>query len=226
MTQTCSTCRWSKEFNIGSIEYKWHETLREMWPERVDHFILRCHKALPASDGFPQVQPDDFCGEWTAGEGTRVDRTRSPVWPNANGVRIEPNQDTWIMNDAPSSEGWIPWAGGECPVAEDTFGMVRFRDGLKGEFLLRFLGWDHTGHALDIIAYRVHKPADFRLEAGKYYITATGERVGPMELYKAFRGFWAEGSSGWWDKYGAGRATENGSVPDIVALAADQESKP
>jgi hypothetical protein len=66
------------------------------------------------------------------------------------------------------------------------------------------------------------EPDDFRLEAGKYYITATGERVGPMELRaNAFRT--AQNPGQWWWKDGEAPA---GTWADIVALAADQESKP
>lgn len=78
----------------------------------------------------------------------------------------------------------------------------------------------------DIVAYRIRKLADFKLEAGKHYIAASGERVGPVHAYKTFAGFWAAEHAGWWDKNGKGRATEGGSVPDLIALAPDQEDQP
>ncbi len=124
-------------------------------------------------------------------------------------------------------EGFIPWHGGECPVAEGVVGDLVCRNGeIAKKYSLHICLWRHNGGANDIIAYRVHKPADFRLEAGKYYITATGERVGPMKPYKVFHGFHADNSAGWWDSDGKGRTTENGSAPDIVALAADQGEAP
>lgn len=56
------------------------------------------------------------------------------------------------------ADGWIPWAGGKCPVAFETKVDVRHRDGneyqgFAGYSIARF--WDHAGEPRDIIAYRV-----------------------------------------------------------------------
>jgi hypothetical protein len=258
MAETCSTCRWSKEFNIGALGYKWDANLREHFLDRADHFILRCHKALPASDGFPRVQPDDFCGEWKAKPGPRIGRhdpypgydplDMRPLPADQGGEgRIPWTGGEWAKREdeevdqstlptaadvrgiltTPPSEGWIPWAGGECPVAEDTFGMVRFRGGAEGDYPLWLLGWNHVGNDRgNIIAYRVHKPADFRLEAGKYYITATGERVGPVFDTKGENGlFMVKGRALCWLPDGRTFPYHKADPRhDIVALAADQTS--
>lgn len=59
---------------------------------------------------------------------------------------------------AEASDGWIPWAGGECPVASSTRVDVRCRN---GEEFLRYPAdeheWDCDNDAYDIIAYRVVK---------------------------------------------------------------------
>jgi hypothetical protein len=222
MAETCSTCRWSRAFADA-------ENAGPVIDGRVRVKItggIRCHHNAPSAGGFPHVQPDDFCGEWTAREGARIPPGQAvdDHFPHARKM-VKPTFT--VLGDAPTtppSEGWIPWAGGECPVAEDTFGMVRFRDGVEIDMPLWLVGWAHMGNHRDIIAYQPRKPADFRLEAGKYYITATGERVGPLRVYGqtgevpsrlAFcvrhNGCWTEEGDAWGDE-----------KHDIVALAADQ----
>ena len=63
-----------------------------------------------------------------------------------------------------SDDGWIPWKGGECPVAHGTVVDVRYRDGWEGGGLASKWRWHHEtrGNPIleggDIIAYRVVKP--------------------------------------------------------------------
>ena len=58
-----------------------------------------------------------------------------------------------------SDDGWIPWAGGECPVDPGTCLDVEYRDGEKvynvpaGD-----CDWANMESDYDIIAYRVVKP--------------------------------------------------------------------
>lgn len=59
--------------------------------------------------------------------------------------------------------GWIQWAGGECPVDSDAIVEVKYRipkpyqynnyNDRAGDF-----DWEHIGSNADIIAYRLHKP--------------------------------------------------------------------
>ena len=64
----------------------------------------------------------------------------------------------------PADDGWIPWEGGECPVAHGTVVDVRYRDGWEGDGLASKWRWHHATQessdvkGLDIIAYRVVKP--------------------------------------------------------------------
>ena len=64
----------------------------------------------------------------------------------------------------PVDDGWIPWKGGECPVAHGTVVDVRYRDGWEGDGLASKWRWHHATQessdvkGLDIIAYRVVKP--------------------------------------------------------------------
>ena len=65
---------------------------------------------------------------------------------------------------APQPSYWIPWEGGECPVAHGTVVDVRYRDGWEGDGLASKWRWHHATQEssdvkeLDIIAYRVVKP--------------------------------------------------------------------
>ena len=59
------------------------------------------------------------------------------------------------------NDGWIEWAGGDCPVDSDTIVEVKCRwhnpsqhnNDRAGDFY-----WTHTGSNADIIAYRLHTP--------------------------------------------------------------------
>jgi hypothetical protein len=123
-------------------------------------------------------------------------------------------------------EGFIPWHGGECPVAGDTTVEVKLRNGVSFTGKARYLFWSRDGSIIGIIAYRVHKPADFRLEAGKFYVTASGERVGPMRHSSGAYGSTYHDSDDWgrwwWPN---GEIGLLGSCdPDILALSSNQEN--
>ena len=61
----------------------------------------------------------------------------------------------------PDADGWIPWAGGECPVGVNDLTEVKLRNGTafiddeakEGDSWF----WDHGDNPSDIIAYRVIK---------------------------------------------------------------------
>lgn len=55
----------------------------------------------------------------------------------------------------PADDGWIPWAGGECPVERRAVVMVKGKNGEVDTDKAHFYDWHHTGSSLDIIAYRV-----------------------------------------------------------------------
>ena len=76
-------------------------------------------------------------------------------------------------------KGFIPWHGGECPVADGVEGLVILSNGEKRYEDLCAFYWEND-IPLKIIAYRPIRPEGFKIEAGKYYITESGERVGPI----------------------------------------------
>lgn len=58
-------------------------------------------------------------------------------------------------------DGWIKWAGGECPVDSDAIVEVKFRNPSRNKFNNDRAGdfnWSHDGFGGDIIAYRLQKP--------------------------------------------------------------------
>ena len=71
----------------------------------------------------------------------------------------------------PADDGWIPWAGGDCPVTVGTRVDAKFRDGEKAYNVpagdcgedpdsRRASDWSHMESNYDIIAYRIAKGAD------------------------------------------------------------------
>ena len=64
----------------------------------------------------------------------------------------------------PADDGWIPWEGGDCPVAHSTTVDVRLRSQGEGCDVASNWRWLHQtrGNSIlkgtDIVAYRVVKP--------------------------------------------------------------------
>ena len=64
-----------------------------------------------------------------------------------------------------NAEGWIRHRGGKCPVEEGVMVDVRHRDGEVFSGFEAVLSapagsWNHANHPGDIMAYRLHKPAE------------------------------------------------------------------
>lgn len=65
------------------------------------------------------------------------------------------------VQDKPDAEGWIEWAGGECPVNISDLVDIKLRCGDIGRGQnVTYWRWDHIQNAGDIIAYRLHQPQD------------------------------------------------------------------
>ena len=67
-------------------------------------------------------------------------------------------------SQAPASDadGWIEWAGGECPVDGDALVDVKHWSGEEyfNQPAKTYGDWSHIGEKGDIIAYRLHQPED------------------------------------------------------------------
>lgn len=62
-----------------------------------------------------------------------------------------------------TADGWIEWKGGECPVEPDAVVEVRMRDGRTATFddgAVDEFWWGNDGCSVDILAYRIVKPAE------------------------------------------------------------------
>lgn len=61
------------------------------------------------------------------------------------------------LRDGPKNDGWIDWAGGECPVPHDAPVTYRMRSGLTITNSRRagWREWYHVGGPSDIVAYKV-----------------------------------------------------------------------
>jgi hypothetical protein len=84
--------------------------------------------------------------------------------------------------------------------------------------------WDYWQSAskTDIIAYRIHKPADFRLEAGKYYVDARGKRTHLVRgLTAPMPGLFHDGGARVWKADGTAKTPGD---PDLLALSSNQEN--
>lgn len=64
----------------------------------------------------------------------------------------------------PNKDGWIRHRGGKCPVEDGVAVDYRMRDGEIMTQPAVCLEWDHYGECGDIMAYRVHKPAELRYD--------------------------------------------------------------
>jgi hypothetical protein len=60
----------------------------------------------------------------------------------------------------PNKDGWIRHRGGKCPVDAGVKIEIRDRDGDIYEYNGIDLRWSHIGSGGDIMAYRIHKPAE------------------------------------------------------------------
>ena len=121
-------------------------------------------------------------------------------------------------------EGFIPWHGGECPVQGCRVSVAFRRGGAPTDwFNPGAFRWSHEGNRPDdIIAYRIHKPADFRLEAGKYYIDARGKRTRLVRgLTAPMPGLFHDGGARVWKADGTAQSAGD---PDLLALSSNQEN--
>lgn len=63
-----------------------------------------------------------------------------------------------ILAATQTDDGWIPWAGGGCPVERGDVVRVKAKNGEVDTDKAHFYDWHHTGSPFDIVTYRVVKP--------------------------------------------------------------------
>jgi hypothetical protein len=196
--------------------------------------IRSCGAPVGAGDGNTYIpHPPSKADVLRALEAAEAVRAKNKAaWSAAIREANEIAMAQWPCNAPTIPEGFIPWhgipwRGGECPVASGTVVECMLVNGVINSPIDAInMRWSRIGLSGDIIAYRIHKPADFRLEAGKFYVTASGERVGPMRRSSGAYGSTYHDSDGWgrwwWPN---GEIGLLGSCdPDILALSSNQES--
>lgn len=74
-------------------------------------------------------------------------------------------QKAWqaaLASQQPADDGWIEWAGGDCPVDGNADVEIKFRDGCLGGMIRKaggyYWGRSNAEYESDVVAYRVVKP--------------------------------------------------------------------
>jgi hypothetical protein len=61
-----------------------------------------------------------------------------------------------LAEPQPEADGWIPWAGGECPVDANVEVIIKDRSGKVWRFgVAGDYDWNHDEEPLDILFYRI-----------------------------------------------------------------------
>lgn len=120
--------------------------------------------------------------------GSAADPTDSPVdcaaYAALAGEALGKSEEKEGRPTETDADGWIPWAGGECPVDEDADVQYRLRNGWEYSGVAGKLIWDQSGKGYDITAYRVvsekapaQKPERWKPDEGKryHYLDADGD---------------------------------------------------
>lgn len=99
---------------------------------------------------------------WTGGDwcGNEFHTIRASDYATAIVTREQYESALAASKAVAGHNGWIQWAGGECPVDSDAIVEVKYRNPNQYHFNNDRAGdfiWLHTGSGGDIIAYRLQK---------------------------------------------------------------------
>lgn len=107
--------------------------------------------------------PEFGLAAWTGGDwcGNEFHTITASDYATAIVTREQYESALAASKDVVGHDGWIQWAGGECPVDSDAIVDVKCRwhnqhqynNDRAGDFY-----WAHTGSNADIIAYRLQQP--------------------------------------------------------------------
>ena len=79
-------------------------------------------------------------------------------WEKSDAKAAIARAEAALAEPHPDADGWIPWAGGECPVDSGEV-KVKLRNGYECADIAYEFRWSHTdGLGGDIIAYRAVQP--------------------------------------------------------------------
>lgn len=131
------------------------------------------YETAMASLGAPSVQRLKVGTQWLHKATGRIYKEsedgRLVSWDEGKTWELSTNKQKWwdeslqrgdIAVISPASEtegeGWVTWAGGECPVPDGQRHKVRFRDGEEAlDDAPETWTWEHLGKDSDIVAYKV-----------------------------------------------------------------------
>lgn len=119
-------------------------------------------KELPKRGGWPEVVADY---KYYAGSAIAFDEYDREVHGLRLDIKISEKTARKVTREQyesalAASDGWIQWAGGECPVDSDAIVEVKFRNPNRYRYSNDRAGdfdWSHDGIDGDIIAYRMHQ---------------------------------------------------------------------
>ena len=125
---------------------------------------------LPTLGGWPEgtIGAGFLCGEgmlyfWDE-NGDCPSKWRINTEAEVEDSASEVSREQYEAALAAKNDGWIDWAGGECPLVDDALVEVRYRNEksyhIKGINAAGKWNWRHDGHEGDIIAYRLHQPQE------------------------------------------------------------------
>ena len=92
------------------------------------------------------------------------------AWARDDGYTVPPHPDGLDQEPVvePDTDGWIPWAGGACPVSGNALIDITYRDGHIAQcYRTDDLRWKHINSGGDIIAYRIVHPEPAPVEPTK-----------------------------------------------------------
>ena len=93
-----------------------------------------------------------FCAQTTGGVAGRDDELCSAIEASAKAIA---EAEAALAEPQPDADGWIPWAGGECPVGAKTGVQVKDRTGRTCLGAGWEFDWEHAASDYDILAYRI-----------------------------------------------------------------------
>ena len=154
-----STKHWESEMKLIDLLVQ-ELPKRGGWPEGA----LNATQDKDGEVGFSAGAVPEFCYDaWDGGDwcGNEFHTIRASDYATAIVTREQYESALAASKAVVGHDGWIQWAGGECPVDSDAIVEVKCRwhnqhqynNDRAGDFY-----WSHTGSNADIIAYRLQQP--------------------------------------------------------------------
>lgn len=107
--------------------------------------------------------PEFGCAAWEGGDwcGSEFHTIRASDYTTAIITREQYESALAASKAVVGHDGWIQWAGGDCPVDSDAIVELKYRWHNQHQYSNDRAGdfdWAHTGSSCDIIAYRLQHP--------------------------------------------------------------------